>query len=161
MAPIPVTPTAPLLPPLKEPVDVEPGEVLVDEPDTAEGVDVLLIVEPKPEVEVDGGPPEREVELPLPDVDEGKEEEEERAAAMSNWGVSESTVLTSPTGEAWKVYPEPGSTTGRSTVKVPSDVVTLFFRANVSRKASFVRYMSNVAGSPGVVVQVMVIELEE
>jgi len=55
---MPVTLKAPLFPfPLKEPVDVVPGEVLVDEPDPA-GVDVLLMVEPRPEVEREGGPPE-------------------------------------------------------------------------------------------------------
>lgn len=48
---------APLLPPLKEPVAVVPGEVLVDELDPP-GVDVLLIVEPRPEIEVERGPPE-------------------------------------------------------------------------------------------------------
>ena len=53
---MPVTLKTPPFPfPLKEPVDVVPGEVLVDEPDPA-GVDVLLTVEPRPEVE--RGPPE-------------------------------------------------------------------------------------------------------
>lgn len=46
------TPRAPLLPPLKEPVGVEVGEVLEDEPDPLGGVDVLLMVEPTPEVDV-------------------------------------------------------------------------------------------------------------
>jgi hypothetical protein len=51
VAPIPVT----LRAPLKVPVAVVLGEVLVDEPDPA-GVDVLLMVEPEPEVELEGGP---------------------------------------------------------------------------------------------------------
>lgn len=51
---MPVTLIAPLLPfPLKAPVDVLVGEVLVDEPDPV--VDVLLMVEPKPEVVVERG----------------------------------------------------------------------------------------------------------
>ena len=37
--------------------------------------------------------------------EEGKELEE-IGAEMLNWVVWESTVLTSPTGEAWKEYPE-------------------------------------------------------
>jgi len=48
---MPATLTAPLLPPLKEPEGVVLGEVLVDEPDPLDGVDVPLMVEPKPEVE--------------------------------------------------------------------------------------------------------------
>jgi len=35
----------------------------------------------------------------------GSEEEEEMGSAMSNALVWESVVVTSPTGEAWKVYP--------------------------------------------------------
>jgi len=54
---MPVTLRAPLpLPPLKEPVAVVLGEVPVDEPDTT-GVDVLLMVEPRPLVVREGGPP--------------------------------------------------------------------------------------------------------
>jgi hypothetical protein len=58
VAPIPVTLRAPLppLPPLKASVAVVLGEVLVDVLDPA-GVAVLLMVEPKPEVELEGGPP--------------------------------------------------------------------------------------------------------
>jgi len=135
---MPVTPIAPLLPPLKEPpVDVLVGEVLVDVPVTPVGDVVLLTVEPKPELEREGGPPEREVPVPVPVEDELVEEE--RAAAMSNVPVRESTVLTSPTGEAWKVYPEPIGTTGRSTVTDPSEVVRVFLKANVLRKMSLVR----------------------
>lgn len=45
---------------------------------------------------------------PVPEEDEDEEsvEEEERAASMSNVPVWESTMLTFPTGEAWRVYPE-------------------------------------------------------
>ena len=58
MAPILVKLRAPLpLPPLKEPVAVVLEEVPVDEPDTT-GVDVLLMVEPRPLVVREGGPPE-------------------------------------------------------------------------------------------------------
>jgi len=135
---MPVTPRAPLLPPLKEPVGVEVGEVLEDEPDPFGGVDVLLMVEPTPEVDVREVP--REVEVPFPDEEvEDMVEEEESASAMSNWEVSESVVVTSPIGEAWKVYPEPAGTTGMSTSRVPSAVVTTFFKAKVLRKASLVK----------------------
>ena len=120
VAPMPVTLRAPLLP-LKAPVDVVPGEVLVDVPDPAR-VDVLLMVEPTPEVEMEEGPPElRKVdegestkdrydtyiveEVPFPEEVEESEELEESAASIWNVAVWESTVLTSPTGEAWKAYP--------------------------------------------------------
>jgi hypothetical protein len=137
VAPIPVTPRAPLLPPLKEPVDVGVGEVPVDEPDPLEMVDVLLMVEPTPEVDVREG----RIEVPFPDVDEvdDKEEDEDSASAISNAAVRESVVVTSPIGEAWKVYPGPAGTTGRTTSMVPSAVVTTFFKAKVLRKASLVR----------------------
>jgi len=136
---MPVTLTALL--PLKEPEVVGLGEVLVDEPDPLEGVDVLLMVEPRPEVVREGGPPEmEELGVPVPeDVEEGKEELEERCSPISNVAVSERVVVTSPTGEAWKVYPGPAGTTGRTTVMVPSEVVTMFFNAKVLRKLSLVR----------------------
>jgi hypothetical protein len=41
----------------------------------------------------------------FPDEVEDKVEEEERASRMSNALVWERTEVTSPTGEAWKVYP--------------------------------------------------------
>jgi len=45
--------------------------------------------------------------VPFPDeVEEDNPELEERAAAISNAAVLESVVVTSPIGEAWKVYPE-------------------------------------------------------
>ena len=48
-----------------------------------------------------------EIEVPFPDkVEEDITELEERAAPMSNAAVLESVVVTSPIGEAWKVYPE-------------------------------------------------------
>jgi len=116
------------LPPLKEPVEDVLGDVPVDD----SGVDVLLMAELKREEEL----PERvEVEEP----EEEGEELEEIGAEMLNWVVWESTVLTSPTGEAWKEYPEPGSTTGITTVTVPSEVVTIFFNANVLWKTSLVK----------------------
>lgn len=45
--------------------------------------------------------------MPFPEEEEedGKELEE-RAAPISNAAVLESVVVTSPIGEAWKVYPE-------------------------------------------------------
>jgi hypothetical protein len=43
--------------------------------------------------------------VPVPDEVEDKVEEEERASRMSNALVWERTEVTSPTGEAWKVYP--------------------------------------------------------
>jgi len=49
-------PMAPL-PPLKDPVGEVLGDVPVDVPDPLEGLNVLLMVEPIPEVDV-GGPPE-------------------------------------------------------------------------------------------------------
>jgi len=121
--------------PLKEPVDVLVGEVLVDETDTAE-VEVLLTVEPKLVVEREEERPETD-ELKVPE-EEG-EELEERAGSTWNWAVWESTVVTSPTGEAWRVYPEPGGTAGKVTVIVPSAVVTMFLTANVLLKLSLVR----------------------
>ena len=49
----------------------------------------------------------RLVGVPVPDEEAGEEDEdEERGSAMSNEPVWESVVVTSPTGEAWKVYPE-------------------------------------------------------
>lgn len=163
VAPMPVIPRAPLLP-LKAPVAVVPGEVLVDDPGTI-GLDVLVMVEPKPEVEREGVPPEmEEVKVPVPDrVEDGMEEdkEEEICSPISNAPVSESVVVTSPTGDAWNVYPGPGGTTGITTVMVPSEVMTTFFNANVLRKMSLVRYRSNVAGSPEEVVQVTVTGLSE
>jgi len=130
-------PMAPL-PPLKDPVGEVLGNVPVDVPDPPEGLNVLLMVEPIPEVDV-GGPPEREVMLLVPDVLGGSEEEEEMGSAMSNALVWESVVVTSPTGEAWKVYPGPAGTTGRRTVMVPSEVAMVFLKANVLRKISLVR----------------------
>lgn len=45
--------------------------------------------------------------MPVPDEEvEDMVEEEESASVMSNGEVSESVVVTSPIGEAWKVYPE-------------------------------------------------------
>jgi len=45
--------------------------------------------------------------VPFPDEEEEDNKElEERAAPISNMAVLESTVVTSPIGEAWKVYPE-------------------------------------------------------
>jgi len=45
--------------------------------------------------------------VPFPDeVEEDNTELEERAAPISNTAVLESVVVTSPIGEAWKVYPE-------------------------------------------------------
>ena len=44
-------------------------------------------------------------ELPVPEVEEEEEELEERAASTWNVAVWESLVLTSPMGEAWKLYP--------------------------------------------------------
>jgi len=131
---MPVTLRAPpvLLPPLKAPVDEGPEEV--DEPDP--GVDVLETEEP--EVDVRLGL--MEVEVPFPDtVEEDITELEERAAPISKAAVLESTVVTSPIGEAWKVYPEPGGTTGMTTLRVPSEVVTTFFKAKVLRKISLVK----------------------
>jgi len=130
---MPVTLRAPpvLLPPLKEPVDE--GFEEVDEPDP--GVDVL-----ETEVPVDVRLGLMEVEVPFPDmVEEDITELEERAAPISKAAVLESTVVTSPMGEAWKVYPEPGVTTGMTTVRVPSEVVTTFFKAKVLRKISLVK----------------------
>jgi len=72
---MPVALRAPLLPPLKEPVAVVLGEVLVDEPGPA-GVDVLLMVEPRPVVVRERGPPEIE-ELVLEVEEEDEEELEE------------------------------------------------------------------------------------
>jgi hypothetical protein len=67
------------------------------------------MVEPRPEVETERERLEIvEVELPVPEEEEDKEELEETNWPMSNWLVWESTVLTFPTGEAWKLYPEPG-----------------------------------------------------
>lgn len=44
--------------------------------------------------------------MPFPDkVEEDNKELEERAAPISNTAVLESVVVTSPIGEAWKVYP--------------------------------------------------------
>ena len=44
--------------------------------------------------------------VPVPEEVEESEEVEERAASISNAAVWESTELTSPIGEAWRVYPE-------------------------------------------------------
>jgi hypothetical protein len=96
---------------------------------------VLLMVELELEVER-----EEEPEMvPVPDEVEDKVEEEERASRMSNALVWERTEVTSPTGEAWKVYPGPAGTTGRPTVMFPSEVVTRFFMAKVLWKVGFVR----------------------
>ena len=44
--------------------------------------------------------------MPVPEeVEESEEEVEERAASMVNVLVWESTELTFPTGEAWRLYP--------------------------------------------------------
>ena len=43
--------------------------------------------------------------VPVPGEVKDKVEEEERASRMSNVLVWERTVVTSPTGVAWKVYP--------------------------------------------------------
>jgi len=102
---MPVTLRAPpvLLPPLKEPVAVVLGEEL-DVPDPLEGVDVLLMVVPRLEVVREGGPPLREEPVPEEEGrDEDEDKEEETGSAMSNAPVWESVLVTSPTGEAWKV----------------------------------------------------------
>jgi len=128
---MPVTLMAPLLPPLKEPEIVGLGEVLVDEPDPLEGGVEDLLMEELGMVED---------RVPVPEeVEEGKEELEEMRSAISNVEVSESVVVTSPTGEAWKVYPGPDGTTGRTTVTVPSAVVTMFLNAKLLRKLALVR----------------------
>jgi len=129
VAPMPVTLRAPLLPPLKAPVAV--GEEFEDAP--LEGVDVLLVVVPKPE---DVREMERVVEVPFPEVED---EEEEMGSAMANALVWESVRVTSPTGEAWKVYPEPAGTTGITTVRFPSDGLMVFFKAKVLWKSGLVR----------------------
>jgi len=115
---------------------------LEDEPDPLEGLNVLLMVEPRPEVEREVETPVREVEVPVLDEEEVEDEEEleeELGSPISNAPVSESVVVTSPIGEAWMVYPEPAGTTGMTTVMVPSAVFTTFFKANVLRKMSLVR----------------------
>ena len=43
--------------------------------------------------------------VPVPDEVKDKVEEEERASKMSNALVWEMTEVTSPTREAWKMYP--------------------------------------------------------
>jgi len=67
VAPMPATLRAPLLPPLKAPVAV--GEEFEDAP--FEGVDVLLVVVPKPE---DVREREREVEELFPEVEDEEDE---------------------------------------------------------------------------------------
>jgi len=104
VTPMPTTPSAPLLP-LKDPVGTVVDEV--EEDVSVNGVDFGVRVE-RPETV----PVPEEVEL-----EEGERVEEE-AAPMTNAGVWLSTVFTSPIGEAWNVYPEPGSTTGIVTVTV-------------------------------------------
>jgi len=54
--------------------------------------------------------PETEEGEPVPEEDE---EVVERGVSMSNASVWESTELTFPILEAWRVYPEPCGTTGR------------------------------------------------
>ena len=44
--------------------------------------------------------------MPFPDEEEEDNKELEETAPISNAAVLESTVVTSPIGEAWKVYPE-------------------------------------------------------
>jgi len=44
--------------------------------------------------------------VPFPDEEEEDNKELEETAPISNAAVLESTVVTSPIGEAWKVYPE-------------------------------------------------------
>jgi len=98
------------------------GEEPVDEGDG-------VLVEPVPEDVREEGRVDDEV--PFPDKEEDEDKVEESGSPMSNEPVAESVVVTSPTGEAWKVYPGPGSTTGMTTVIFPSEVVTTFFKANV------------------------------
>jgi len=132
VAPMPVTLRAPLLPPLKALVAVLLGEVPVEELDTV-GTDILLMVELEPELEREELPERVELEFLLPEEveEEDKEELEEMTSPIENEAVWESTLVTSPIGDAWKVYPEPVGTTGMVTVRVPSAVVTTFFNANV------------------------------
>lgn len=136
VAPTPVTLRAPLPLPLKEPEGTAVDE---EEPEDVpvERVDTGVMVEPRPEEVEEGG--RVEMEVPDPELEGSEEEVEERGAPTSNWAVWESTVFTSPTGEAWKVYPEPSWTVGRVRVMVPSEVWTVFANANVLRKASLVR----------------------
>jgi len=99
---MPVKLMTPLLPPLKEPpVGTVVGEV--EEDVLVNGVDFGVIEVERPETE-DGFPVPEEVEL---------KEEEDWGGPMSNAPVWESTVFTFPTGEAWKVYPDPTGTAGR------------------------------------------------
>lgn len=116
VAPIPVMPRAPLLPPLKAPVAVVAGEFKVDELDP--GVDVLLIEVEREgvlpvlckvgevESKKDEGNTYTEDKEPVPEVEEDKEELEEMGSLISNELVWERTSLTFPVGEAWRVYPE-------------------------------------------------------
>jgi len=105
---MPITLKAPLLPPLKEPVGTIVLEDEVEEDVLVDGVEFGVGLVERPETE-DGEPAPEE-------VDEESEEVEERAGSMSNVVVWESTTFTFPTGEAWRVYPEPEGTAGRATV---------------------------------------------
>jgi len=129
LAPMPVTLRAALLPPLKEPEGEVLGEVLEDVLVPVEGVEVVM----------EEGPPEVEIEEPVPEVELEDEEVPEMGSSMLNALVWESVLVTSPTGEAWKVYPEPAGTTGITTVTFPSEVATVFLKAKVLRKMELVR----------------------
>jgi len=130
VAPIPATVRAPLLPPLNEPVGTTVEELEEDE--------LVKIGVRELEPEVPEEEPEERVLFPE-EVEEGEEEVEERAASMVNVLVWESTELTFPTGEAWRLYPSPAGTAGRVMVMVPFDVGTLLDNANVLRKLGLTR----------------------